>query len=163
MHKRCSTNLSTQARCIRTATKSRRRLSCASGCDRIIYWPPVGSDRALSRVLLDASLRRFIVQKAYMRAVAALRWIHARSAILNGQRPQQHHANALAQITQTLRGVSTATRWQMSRPTNDSTQELASITDARVELTIRASETSQGRWLVEDPSLAMITTMLRPR
>lgn len=42
-------------------------------------------------------------------------------------------------------------------------QELASVTDARVELTLRTNDARQGKWLVEDPSLAVIAQMLRPR
>lgn len=99
----------------------------------------------LRQILMDASLRRFKVQKIYMRASAAQRWITARNAILKGQRPQIHHMAALQQITRTLRS------------------ELGSITDARVELTLRSSDAAQNKWLAEDPSLAVISQMLRPR
>jgi len=54
---------------------------------------------------MDASIRRFKVQKIYMRASAAQRWINARNAILKGQRPRSHHGAALQQITQSLRVV----------------------------------------------------------
>ncbi|GAB7345851.1 hypothetical protein MBLNU457_4106t2 [Dothideomycetes sp. NU457] len=85
------------------------------------------------------------VQKIYMKANAAQRWVSARESILKGRQPQAHHGSALSQISQSLR------------------TELASITDARVELTLRTNDARQGKWLVEDPSLAVIAQMLRPR
>lgn len=35
-------------------------------------------------------------------------------------------------------------------------QELASITDQRVELSLRTPDTNAGKWLAEDPSLQQI-------
>ncbi|GAB7345850.1 hypothetical protein MBLNU457_4106t1 [Dothideomycetes sp. NU457] len=99
----------------------------------------------LRQIIMDASLRRFKVQKIYMKANAAQRWVSARESILKGRQPQAHHGSALSQISQSLR------------------TELASITDARVELTLRTNDARQGKWLVEDPSLAVIAQMLRPR
>jgi len=54
---------------------------------------------------MDASLRRFKVQKIYMKANAAQRWMSARNSILQGRQPQAHHGSALAQISQSLRTV----------------------------------------------------------
>ncbi|KAG8625473.1 hypothetical protein KVT40_007224 [Elsinoe batatas] len=98
----------------------------------------------LRQIIMDASLRRFKAQKIYMRVVACQRWISARQSILKGAQPKPEHARALAQISQAYRN------------------EIAAITDARVEYTLRAADTAQGKWLVEDPSLAVILQMLRP-
>jgi hypothetical protein len=35
-------------------------------------------------------------------------------------------------------------------------QELASITDQRVELSLRSADATAGKWLAEDPSLQQI-------
>ncbi|KAI7105174.1 hypothetical protein KC339_g4031 [Hortaea werneckii] len=69
---------------------------------------------------------------------AALRWINSRSAILQGQRAHAGHAPALQQIRNTL------------------CAELASVTDQRVELSLRSADSTAGKWLQEDPSLATI-------
>ena len=58
-----------------------------------------------SRVIIDASARRFQAKKIYLRAVAAIRWSNARNNILQGQRPHQGHTAYLQQITNTLRNV----------------------------------------------------------
>jgi len=42
-----------------------------------------------------------------------------------------------------------------------SMQELAAITDEHVEYSLRAQDAAQGKWLEEDPSLAIILTRLR--
>jgi len=111
---------------------------------------------------MDASLRRFKVQKIYMKANAAQRWVSARDTMLKGRPPQAHHGSALSQISQSLRTV-----WQDVVKYRDAadpfSQELASVTDARVELTLRTNDARQGKWLAEDPSLAVIAQMLRPR
>ncbi|KAF4550449.1 Hypothetical protein D9617_17g047170 [Elsinoe fawcettii] len=98
----------------------------------------------LRQIIMDASLRRFKAKKLFMRVVACQRWIASRNALLQGGSANSEHARALAQISQTFR------------------TEIAGITDARVEYTLRAADTAQGKWLVEDPSLAIILQMLRP-
>lgn len=35
-------------------------------------------------------------------------------------------------------------------------QELAAITDARVDASLRQADTAEGKWLAEDPPLAAI-------
>ncbi|WPH01451.1 Hypothetical protein R9X50_00429700 [Acrodontium crateriforme] len=92
----------------------------------------------LKHIISDAAVRRFKAQKIYLRATAALRWVNSRSAILKGQRPHAGHAAALQQIQSALR------------------MELASITDARTELSLRSADSRAGKWLQEDPSLGAI-------
>ena len=55
--------------------------------------------------MLDASARRFRVQKIYLRAVAAMRWINTRRQILQGQKPHAGHTAALQQAENALRAV----------------------------------------------------------
>ncbi|GAM85637.1 hypothetical protein ANO11243_036440 [Dothideomycetidae sp. 11243] len=59
----------------------------------------------LRQVLMDAALRRHRAQKLYARAAAARRWIVSRETLLKGQDPQAEHAQALAQISHTLRNM----------------------------------------------------------
>ncbi|KAF7188419.1 hypothetical protein HII31_10081 [Pseudocercospora fuligena] len=96
---------------------------------------------AAQQIILDASVRRFMAQKIYLRAAAALRWASNRNAILQGAPPSPGHAPALQQIRNTLR------------------TELASITDARVEACLRQADTNAGKYIQEDPSLAVIQRM----
>jgi len=60
-----------------------------------------------SRIILDASTRRFQAHKIYLRAAAATRWAQMRQQILRGEKPSSRHANALRAIDQRLRDVST--------------------------------------------------------
>ncbi|KAK4503783.1 hypothetical protein PRZ48_004698 [Zasmidium cellare] len=92
----------------------------------------------LRRIIVDAAVRRFQAKRLYMRATAALRWVNARTTILQGQRPHAGHAPALQQIRNQLRS------------------ELATITDARVDASLRQADTAEGKWLAEDPPLATI-------
>ncbi|KXL43466.1 MAG: hypothetical protein FE78DRAFT_152262 [Acidomyces sp. 'richmondensis'] len=96
----------------------------------------------LQRIITDASLRRFRAQKIYLRATAALRWVNSRNAVLQGQRAHAGHALALQQIRNTLRA------------------ELASITDQRVELSLRSPDVAAGKWLAEDPTLQTIQNLV---
>ncbi|KAK4540406.1 hypothetical protein LTR36_009263 [Oleoguttula mirabilis] len=89
----------------------------------------------LRRIIQDAAVRRFRAQKTYLLATAALRWVNSRTAVLQGHRPHAGHAPALQHIRNTLRA------------------ELTSITDQRVELSLRSADTSAGKWLEEDPSV----------
>ena len=57
------------------------------------------------RIIIDAAVRRFRVQKSYLQATAALRWINSRNAILGGRSPRASHAPALQTIDNTLRTV----------------------------------------------------------
>ena len=56
-------------------------------------------------ILLDASARRLQVQKIYLRAMAATRWMHTRAAILQGQNLHAGHMPALQQAEMSLRAV----------------------------------------------------------
>ncbi|KAK3071487.1 hypothetical protein LTR53_008532 [Teratosphaeriaceae sp. CCFEE 6253] len=96
----------------------------------------------LRRIIADAAIRRFRAQKIYLRVMAALRWVNSRAAVLQGQRPHLGHAPALQQIRNAFRA------------------ELASITDQRVELSLRSADTSAGKWLLEDPTLQQIQRMV---
>lgn len=58
------------------------------------------------RIIVDAAIRRFKAQKIYLKAVAALRWLNARQAVLAGQRAHVGHAAALGQVRGQLRAVS---------------------------------------------------------
>jgi hypothetical protein len=60
-----------------------------------------------SRIILDASTRRFQAHKIYLRAAAAARWAQMRQQILRGEKPNGRHANALRAADQRLRDVST--------------------------------------------------------
>lgn len=59
-----------------------------------------------SRIILDASTRRFQAHKIYLRAAAATRWAQMRQQILRGEKPNSRHVNALRAIDQRLRDVS---------------------------------------------------------
>ncbi|KAF2430100.1 hypothetical protein EJ08DRAFT_251308 [Tothia fuscella] len=99
----------------------------------------------LRSVLVDASVRRFQCQRCYLKAVAGLRWMRSRNAILGGQRPYTGHTAQLQLVDSQLR------------------TELAFITDEQVEYSLRAQDVSQGKWLSEDPTLAVIQQHLRIR
>ncbi|TKA63957.1 hypothetical protein B0A55_09505 [Friedmanniomyces simplex] len=97
--------------------------------------------RRYRSIIVDAAMRRFRAQKIYLRATAALRWVNSRAAVLQGQKPHAGHAPALQQIRNVFRA------------------ELASITDQRVELSLRSADSAAGKWLQEDPSLQHIQRM----
>ncbi|KAF2264971.1 hypothetical protein CC78DRAFT_216250 [Lojkania enalia] len=99
----------------------------------------------LKAIIVDAAVRRFQCQRAYLRAHAGLRWMNTRNSILHGQQPNASHMNALQAADSTLR------------------MELLAITDAHVENTLRSADASQGKWLAEDPSLAQIQQILMSR
>ncbi|KEQ92673.1 hypothetical protein AUEXF2481DRAFT_7413 [Aureobasidium subglaciale EXF-2481] len=108
---------------------------------------PDGNDEEekaqLQRVMMDASIRRFKIQQTYLKASAALRWVNSRTVILGGSQPQSVHAPALQQITNTMRS------------------ELASVTPARVELSLRSQDSIHGKWLVEDPTWSAMEQIIR--
>lgn len=93
----------------------------------------------LKAVLLDSSIRRFRCQRVYLRATAAMRWINSRSAIL---REEGASSSALQKVDASLQS------------------ELASITDEYVEFSLRSEDVQQGKWLHEDPGLAIIQQYL---
>jgi hypothetical protein len=62
--------------------------------------------------------------------------------VLRGMKPNATHAAALQSVDNTLR------------------MELLAITNAHVESTLRTQDSTQGKWLVEDPSLAQIQQMI---
>ncbi|KKY13426.1 hypothetical protein UCDDS831_g09031 [Diplodia seriata] len=115
-----------------------------------------------SRVLLDSSIRRFRCQRVYLRATAAMRWINSRSAIL---REEGASSSALQKVDASLQSVSirhylTAEQQWTQGWTNGELQELASITDEYVEFSLRSEDVQQGKWLHEDPGLAIIQQYL---
>lgn len=58
------------------------------------------------RVITDASVRRFRCQRAYLRALAALRWVNGRNAILQGRTQLSGHTAQLQALDLQLRTVS---------------------------------------------------------
>lgn len=58
------------------------------------------------RIMIDASVRRFLAQRIYLRATAATRWASSRAAILQGHKAHAGHALALQQVDNQLRAVS---------------------------------------------------------
>ncbi|TKA62441.1 hypothetical protein B0A49_10068 [Cryomyces minteri] len=106
----------------------------------------VEKERAqLRHVILDASIRRFQAHMIYLQVTAAVRWINSRSSVTRGQTATAAHLPALQHVDNTLRA------------------ELASITDERVALSLRSQDSAQGKWILEDPSLATIQQWLRAR
>ncbi|ORY14088.1 hypothetical protein BCR34DRAFT_480055 [Clohesyomyces aquaticus] len=99
----------------------------------------------LRGIIVDAAVRRFQCQRAYLRAHAGLRWMNSRNSILRGQKPNASHLQALQATDATLR------------------MELMAITDTHVENTLRSQDASQCKWLAEDPSLAQIQQTLMRR
>ncbi|OJD34601.1 uncharacterized protein BKCO1_2200068 [Diplodia corticola] len=93
----------------------------------------------LKAVLLDSSIRRFRCQRVYLRATAAMRWINSRGALL---REEGASAEALQKVDESLQS------------------ELANITDEYVEYSLRSEDAQQGKWLHEDPGLAVIQQCL---
>ncbi|KAF2197391.1 hypothetical protein GQ43DRAFT_451735 [Delitschia confertaspora ATCC 74209] len=99
----------------------------------------------LRRIIVDAAVRRFRCQRAYLRAHAGQRWMNSRNSILRGQKPNASHFSALAAADNALR------------------MELLAITDEHVNNTLRSQDAAQGKWLAEDPSLAQILQILMSR
>ncbi|QIW95246.1 hypothetical protein AMS68_000764 [Peltaster fructicola] len=96
----------------------------------------------LRRIIIDSAVRRFRVQKIFLRMSAALSWISKRTQVLQGSKPSAQHAAALNAITQALR------------------QDLISITDARIEASLRDIDTRAGKWVLEDPPLTLIQRLV---
>ncbi|KAJ6285672.1 hypothetical protein J3E71DRAFT_337797 [Bipolaris maydis] len=101
--------------------------------------------RQLRAIIVDAAVRRFQCQRAYLRANAGLRWMNTRQSILRGQKPNASHMAALQQADATLRN------------------ELMAMTDAYVDNTLRAADAAQRKWLNDDPSLAQIQQIIMSR
>jgi len=96
----------------------------------------------LRRIIVDASIRRFKAQKIYFRAVAAMHWINGRNQILQGGPAHAGHAQVLEHLRQLLR------------------QELAAISDDHVYAVLEHQDRAAGKWLAEDPPLAVIQRVL---
>ncbi|KAF2643654.1 hypothetical protein P280DRAFT_214014 [Massarina eburnea CBS 473.64] len=99
----------------------------------------------LKHIITDAAVRRFQCQRAYLKAHAGLRWMNTRSSILKGKQPNASHLHALQEADSTLR------------------DEISRVRDEYVDSTLRTQDASQGKWLVEDPSLAQIQQILLTR
>ncbi|KAL8641192.1 MAG: hypothetical protein Q9228_001973 [Teloschistes exilis] len=115
--------------------------------------------RQLQRIILDASARRFQAKKIYLRAVAAVRWSNARTAILQGT-PHAAQATQLQQTNNNLRIVS-AIAATVGLTSLTAFKELAAVTDARIVNDFRQADTQAGYWLVDDPPLATILNWIR--
>jgi hypothetical protein len=63
------------------------------------------SANAHCSVILDAGVRRFQLQRCYLRAVAALRWINSRYQALQGQRPHSAQPTQLSAVDAALQQV----------------------------------------------------------
>ncbi|KAJ4991511.1 hypothetical protein SVAN01_02892 [Stagonosporopsis vannaccii] len=136
--------------------------SCASEAQTILQTPfsastggstgdPEREKQQLKTIITDAAVRRFQCQRAYLRAHAGLRWMNSRYSILRGQKPNASHQAALQQVDGTLRNLLIDSK------------ELLAITDTYVESTLRNQDATQGKWLVEDPSLSEIQQALMRR
>ena len=135
-------------------------------------WPTCKAD-IRARIIIDAAVRRFQCQRAYLRAHAGLRWMNTRSSILRGQNPNASHFTALQGADSNLRmvsrhsGIDSITKTiHPYHPTTILTrrsQELLAITDEYVDNTLRAKDASQRKWLAEDPSLTQIQQILMRR
>lgn len=55
--------------------------------------------------MLDACCRRFMAQRVFLRATAAMRWINNRSAVLEDGEEPEALTSALQTIDSTLRAV----------------------------------------------------------
>ena len=93
--------------------------------------------------------------------------MNARASILQGQRPQAGHEAALQHIRGALRAVSLINSYQAldkknisermkQRANKTCPQEVARITDQRVELSLRSADAAAGKWLQEDPPLSTV-------
>ncbi|KAK0320330.1 hypothetical protein LTR82_008847 [Friedmanniomyces endolithicus] len=92
----------------------------------------------LRRIIVDAAMRRFRAQKIYL-AMGKF----ARGGIT---------------VPQAARRTRTCFATDPQRlPSGKS--ELASITDQRVEMSLRSTDSAAGKWLQEDPSLQHIQRM----
>ena len=60
----------------------------------------------MDSVIVDGSARRFQAQKIYLRAMAAMKWVNRRNAILQGRKPTNGNIALLQQTDNTLRAVS---------------------------------------------------------
>ncbi|KAL9125527.1 MAG: hypothetical protein Q9217_005284 [Psora testacea] len=94
--------------------------------------------RQLQRIILDASARRLMVQKIFLRATTAVKWIDARNAILRGGNAKNGDVSKLKQIDSRF------------------SQDLNSITDQRIVNAFRAKDQQAGYWLDDDPALSTI-------
>ncbi|KAH7551647.1 hypothetical protein BM1_09281 [Bipolaris maydis] len=125
--------------------------------------------RQLRAIIVDAAVRRFQCQRAYLRANAGLRWMNTRQSILRGQKPNASHMAALQQADATLRnrfrklGRLEDHYPDLKHGLTSEQQELMAMTDAYVDNTLRAADAAQRKWLNDDPSLAQIQQIIMSR
>ena len=111
-------------------------------------------------MLLDASVRRFQAKKIHLRALAAMRWVNGRYAVLQGQKPHQGHTAALQRLDLALRTVSRIVSGQESELLIVCSQELAAVTNERVFNDLRMADQQAGYYLQDDPSLQRILSSI---
>ncbi|CAF9937041.1 hypothetical protein IMSHALPRED_010996 [Imshaugia aleurites] len=99
--------------------------------------PNEAEKRQLQRVIIDASARRFLAQRIFLRASAAFEWVQRRQSILQGN-------------LQALRQADTALR-----------DKFAAITNERITNAFRTADQQAGYWLHDDPSLQTILGWIR--
>ena len=116
--------------------------------------------RCSCRVLIDASARRFQAKKIYLRALAAMRWVNGRYAVLQGQKPHQGHTAALQRLDLTLGTVSRIVFGQERELLTRHSQELAAVTNERVFNDLRRVDQQAGYYLQDDPSLQRILSSI---
>lgn len=111
----------------------------------------------LVRVLIDASARRFKTHKIFLRAAAAMRWMSRRNQILQGQKPNQGHDQALQQARNTLELVGYQSYLRVRKKGELTVeQELNAITNQRVFHELSAKDVAAGHWTAEMPDLNIL-------
>jgi len=109
---------------------------------------PEAEKSLLKLIIIDASMRRFQCQQAYMRAVICRRWVDARNAVLQGQAANPRNAAQAAELQRLDAQLRT---------------DLTLITNEQVAQTLSSSDEAQGKYLDDDPSLETIIQQLRLR
>lgn len=104
------------------------------------------------RIIMDAAVRRFQCQRAYLRAHAGLRWMNSRYSILRGQKPNPSHLAALQQVDGTLRNV-------CQRPLHRSTPCLPLFTITPIAATDRLQRSSSP---LQTPTLRVHSAIRTP-
>lgn len=98
---------------------------------------------------------------------AARRWEMGRTRILQGQKPESRHAQALAAVNQTLRDVRFCFSpfiyfsAKCSKTKRGRLQELSEITDNYIINDLRSTDLRAGHWLGDDPTLSTIRSWIR--
>jgi len=109
---------------------------------------PESEKSLLKLIIIDANIRRFQCQRAYMRAVVCRRWVDVRAAVLQGQPANPTNQAQVAQL-QTLDASLRA--------------DISMITDEQVEEVLRSSDEAQRKYVDDDPPLETIQAQLRLR